>query len=159
MIKNGRAVGERVGGRSEVERSSGQSPMNGNESKTGTDCLFCRWIREGRAVETYGSAAGFKDGYPVTDGHLLVVPLRHAKNWFAMTERELRDIDSLIRILAEKIRRDDPSVSGFNIGTNIGESAGQTVFHAHIHLIPRRTGDSDNPRGGIRGVIDGKRCY
>jgi diadenosine tetraphosphate (Ap4A) HIT family hydrolase len=50
-------------------------------------------------------------------------------------------------------------VTGFNIGMNIGESAGQTVFHAHIHLIPRRDGDCDNPRGGIRGVIDGKRCY
>ena len=133
--------------------------MNDTESRTGKDCLFCRWIREGRGLETFGTAAAFEDGYPVTDGHLLVVPLRHAADWFAMTDRELRDVDELIRILAEKIRRDDPSVSGFNIGTNIGESAGQTVFHAHIHLIPRRAGDSDNPRGGIRGVIDGKRCY
>lgn len=133
--------------------------MNGVENRTETDCLFCRWIREGRHVQTCGSAAAFKDGYPVTDGHLLVVPLRHAQNWFAMTDSELRDADALIRLLAETIRKADPLVSGFNIGTNIGESAGQTVFHAHIHLIPRRAGDSENPRGGIRGVIDGKRCY
>ena len=129
------------------------------ESKTEAGCLFCRWIREGKAVKTLGSMAAFPDGYPVTEGHLLIVPLRHTPDWFAMTDQELRDTDAMIRILAESIRNSDPSVSGFNIGTNVGEAAGQTVFHAHIHLIPRRDGDSENPRGGIRGVIDGKRCY
>jgi diadenosine tetraphosphate (Ap4A) HIT family hydrolase len=72
---------------------------------------------------------------------------------------ELRDADSLIRMIADQLREGDPSVTGFNIGTNCGASAGQTVFHAHIHLIPRRDGDSDDPRGGIRGVIDGRRSY
>ena len=133
--------------------------MTETESATDTDCMFCRWIQEGRAAETFGSVAAFDDGHPVTDGHMLIVPLRHARDWFALTEREHRDVDAMIRILAEKIQRSDPSVTGFNIGTNAGESAGQTVFHAHIHLIPRRNGDCDNPVGGIRGVIDGKRCY
>lgn len=122
-------------------------------------CLFCRWIRAGKALATLGTVAAFDDGYPVTDGHLLVVPLRHTTDWFAMTEAEIRDSEALIRTLADRLRRRDPSISGFNIGTNAGESAGQTVFHAHIHLIPRRNGDVDNPTGGVRGVIDGKRCY
>ena len=123
------------------------------------NCLFCQWIRAGKAVETHGTVAAFDDGFPVTKGHLLIVPFRHTDNGFSMTEQEIRDCEALIRILSDKIRKSDLTVSGFNIGMNIGESAGQTVFHTHIHLIPRRDGDCDNPRGGIRGVIDGKRCY
>ena len=130
-------------------------PQNGSSRK----CLFCRWIRKGQAVETFGGMAAFEDGHPVTEGHLLLVPLRHTPDWFTMTDRELRDADALIRIVAGRIRRADPSVTGFNIGTNAGASAGQTVFHAHIHVIPRRDGDARDPRGGIRGVIDGRRCY
>jgi len=76
-----------------------------------------------------------------------------------MTAEEIRDSEALIRTLCKEIKKDDSSVSGFNIGMNIGESAGQTVFHAHIHLIPRRDGDCENPKGGVRGVIDGKRIY
>ena len=124
-----------------------------------SSCLFCRWIRAGKAVETLGTVAAFNDGYPVTDGHLLIAPLRHTADWFSMTGQELRDSDTLIRALVERIRPRDPLVTGFNIGTNIGASAGQTVFHAHIHLIPRRDGDTANPKGGVRGVIDGKREY
>ena len=123
------------------------------------DCLFCKWIEEERAMEKFGTVAAFKDGYPVTEGHLLVVPLRHTADAFSMTEQEIRDSQALTRRLCEKIRKNDSSVTGFNIGMNIGESAGQTIFHAHIHLIPRREGDCDNPRGGVRGVIDGKRSY
>ena len=123
------------------------------------DCLFCRWIRTGTAVETVGTVAAFNDGYPVTEGHLLIVPLRHTADWLTMTARELRDSEALIRRLTGRIKTADPGVTGFNIGTNIGRSAGQTVFHAHIHLIPRRDGDVDNPKGGVRGVIDGKRGY
>ena len=123
------------------------------------DCLFCRWVRDGEAVETFGTVAAFNDGYAVTEGHLLIVPIRHVTEGFSMTEQETRDSLALVGTLAGKIRESDPSVTGFNIGMNIGESAGQTVFHAHIHLIPRRDGDCDNPKGGVRGVIDGKRCY
>ena len=129
------------------------------QSDSNPDCLFCQWIKAGEAVERLGTVAAFKDGYPVTKGHLLIVPLRHTADGFSMSKQEIRDSEKLIRILSEKIINHDPSVTGFNIGMNIGESAGQTVFHAHIHLIPRRDGDCDNPRGGVRGVIDGKRCY
>jgi ATP adenylyltransferase len=131
----------------------------GNRGDHDPDCLFCQWIRAGKAVQTLGMVAAFNDGYPVTDGHLLVVPLRHTANWLSMTAEELRDGEALIRRLTAQIKKADPSVSGFNIGTNIGLSAGQTVFHAHIHLIPRRDGDVDDPKGGVRGVIDGKRSY
>ncbi|GAB6906958.1 Histidine triad (HIT) protein (fragment) [Desulfosarcina cetonica] len=123
------------------------------------DCLFCRWIREGTLIERAGTVAAVKDGFPVTDGHLLIVPLRHTADWFSMTDQELDDSRALIRTLARRIRQTDPSVSGFNIGTNSGISSGQTILHAHIHLIPRRDGDCPNPRGGVRGVIDGKRAY
>ncbi len=133
--------------------------MTGHQDHHDPDCLFCRWIRAGQPAAQFGTVAAFNDGNPVTDGHLLIVPLRHTPDWLSMTEQEVRDSEALIRTLAVRIRQRDPSVSGFNIGANIGTSAGQTVLHAHIHLIPRRDGDTDNPRGGIRGVIDGKRCY
>ena len=133
--------------------------MTGPPNDYQPDCLFCRWIKAGTPVETLGTVAAFNDGYPVTEGHLLIVPLRHTANWFSMTEQELRDSDKLIRTLIGKIRQGDPAVNGFNIGTNVGRSAGQTVWHAHIHLIPRRDGDTAHPKGGVRGVIDGKRSY
>lgn len=103
--------------------------------------------------------AAFKDGYPVTEGHLLIVPLRHTPDWLSMTAQEIRDSEVLIRNLVDTFKQEEASVTGFNIGMNIGESAGQTVFHAHIHLIPRRYGDTNVPRGGVRGVIPGKRGY
>lgn len=123
------------------------------------NCLFCHWIREGTVVDRLGTMAAVKDGFPVTDGHLLIIPARHTPDWFSMTDQEHTDSQALIRRLAEQIKKHDPSVTGFNIGTNSGASAGQTMFHAHIHLIPRRDGDCANPRGGVRGVIDGKRSY
>jgi diadenosine tetraphosphate (Ap4A) HIT family hydrolase len=131
----------------------------GKQDSLDQNCLFCQWVAEHNPVEILGTVAAFNDGYPVTKGHLLILPLRHTIDGFSMTEQELRDSGQLIRILTDKIKITDTSVTGFNIGMNIGESAGQTIFHAHIHLIPRRDGDCDNPRGGVRGVIDGKRCY
>jgi diadenosine tetraphosphate (Ap4A) HIT family hydrolase len=123
------------------------------------DCLFCKWVAEGKAVETNNTMAAFYDGYPVTPGHLLIVPKRHVADGLALTREEIHDSEALIRRLADRIRKEDPAVTGFNIGINIGESAGQTVMHAHIHLIPRRDGDTDDPKGGVRGVIPGKRGY
>jgi len=122
-------------------------------------CMFCGWIQEKNAVEGLDTAAAFEDGFPVTPGHLLIMPLRHVADGLSMTEEEVRDSLELLRFLTRRIRQSDPAVTGFNIGMNIGRSAGQTMFHAHIHLIPRREGDCDEPRGGVRGVIDGKRSY
>jgi len=123
------------------------------------DCLFCRWFGSGKSVATHGSVAAFIDGFPVTPGHLLIVPRRHVADGLDMNGQELRDSRELIDLLVERIRHDDPSVTGFNIGMNIGASAGQTVMHAHIHLIPRRDGDTNDPKGGVRGVVPGKRGY
>ena len=133
--------------------------MKPNRNHHDADCLFCRWLDEGQAVADHGSVAAFSDGFPVTPGHLLIVPKRHVADGLEMNARELGDSRELIDRLVKRIRRDDPSVTGFNVGINIGASAGQTVMHTHIHLIPRRDGDTDNPRDGVRGVIPGKRAY
>jgi len=76
-----------------------------------------------------------------------------------MTESEREDASDLLRVLKKKLEEKDETITGFNIGMNSGESAGQTVMHAHIHLIPRRRGDTPNPRGGLRGVIPEKMSY
>ena len=123
------------------------------------DCPFCYDNIKDRIIAEQNSVVAIQDSYPVTDGHLLVVPKRHMANCFAMNETEKTDIDVLILKLKKRIVERDHSVTGFNIGTNIGESAGQTIFHAHIHLIPRRNGDTPNPRGGVRGVIPEKMSY
>jgi diadenosine tetraphosphate (Ap4A) HIT family hydrolase len=99
------------------------------------------------------------DTNPVTPGHHLVVPVRHVTDYFEMNEREVREAHRMLRELRERLRNDDPSIAGFNIGMNCGPAAGQTIFHAHIHLIPRRFGDTPDPRGGVRGVIPGMMSY
>ena len=76
-----------------------------------------------------------------------------------MVERERIDANNLLRILRTRIQREDATVTGFNVGMNCGEDAGQTVMHAHIHLIPRRRGDTAKPRGGVRGVIPDRMGY
>jgi len=100
-----------------------------------------------------------KDKHPVTPGHLLVIPVRHTSDFFAMTEAERTDANQLLRLLQGKIKAEDLKVTGFNVGMNCGETAGQTVSHAHIHLIPRRKGDMADPKGGVRGVIPDGQGY
>ena len=122
-------------------------------------CIFCRENVKERIVEETATVMAIRDGYPVTEGHLLIVPKRHAGNYFDLTEAERNDIHCMLERMYRKTLETDPTVTGFNIGVNIGESAGQSVFHVHIHLIPRRDGDTENPKGGVRGVIPGKRGY
>lgn len=122
-------------------------------------CRFCRPDIESRVVAEFQTVWAFKDRYPVTRGHLLVAPKRHTPDWFSMTANERRDADCLIRRLKDEIEKSDGAVGGFNIGINCGKCAGQTIFHAHIHLIPRRPGDTENPTGGVRGVIPDKMAY
>ena len=87
------------------------------------------------------------------------LPRRHTADLFGMVERERIDANNLLRILRTRIQREDSTVTGFNVGMNCGDDAGQTVMHAHIHLIPRRRGDTAKPRGGMRGVIPVKMAY
>ena len=99
------------------------------------------------------------DTSPVTPGHMLIIPRRHCSDYFKLTAEEKKDADTLLHQLQADILKKDPGVTGFNIGINCGETAGQTIFHAHIHLIPRRVGDTPRPRGGVRGVIPEKMNY
>ena len=99
------------------------------------------------------------DNHPVTALHTLAMPKRHAATFFDLFEPERRAINQLLDELRAEIMKKDASVSGFNIGMNNGDTAGQTVGHAHVHLIPRRQGDVQDPRGGVRGVIPGKAAY
>ena len=104
-------------------------------------------------------AYAIRDGFPVTALHTLVIPKRHVEDYFGLTSGELLACDALLRSLKSDITRTDPMVVAFNIGMNAGRAAGQTIFHCHIHLIPRREGDVENPRGGVRHVIPGKGFY
>ena len=125
---------------------------------TDEDCLFCN-IPPVRIVLENELAYAVRDGYPVTEMHSLIIPKRHIQDYFDLTTEELIACDQLIRSLKNEISNSDQSVNGFNIGINSGETAGQTIFHCHIHLIPRRTGDVDNPRGGVRNIIPGMGNY
>lgn len=123
-----------------------------------SECIFCN-IPQGRIVAENSLAYAIRDGFPVTQSHTLVIPKRHAEDFFALTEGEILACNQLILDVRQTILDQDPTVHGFNIGMNSGEVAGQTVFHCHIHLIPRRKGDVDNPRGGVRHTIPGKGHY
>ena len=122
------------------------------------DCLFCN-IPPVRIILENELAYAVRDGYPVTEMHSLIIPKRHIPDYFDLTKEELIACDQLIRSLKDEISNSDNSINGFNIGMNSGETAGQTIFHCHIHLIPRRTGDVDNPRGGVRNIIPGMGNY
>jgi ATP adenylyltransferase len=104
-------------------------------------------------------AYAVRDTSPVTPLHTLIVPNRHVADYFALDGDEKRGIDNLLGEVRRHILARDTTVGGFNIGINVGEVAGQTIFHCHVHLIPRRPGDVANPRGGVRAVIPGKADY
>ncbi len=120
-------------------------------------CIFCDIPTE-RIVWQDELVFAIRDAFPVTEGHTLLIPKRHVATWFEATEAEQR---ALMRGLdAAKAQLDATEApDGYNIGINAGAAAGQTVMHLHVHLIPRRTGDVDDPRGGVRHVIPGKGNY
>ena len=121
-------------------------------------CLFCDSKKSGIAHENNLAYASY-DSYPVSDHHCLIIPKRHIKDYFDMTNDELIACNDLIQIVKNEILSKDVNVKGFNIGTNAGKIAGQSIMHCHIHLIPRREGDVDNPQGGVRSVIPNKQHY
>lgn len=126
--------------------------------KKSENCLFCN-IDRGRIISENDLAYTVHDGYPVTELHTLIIPKRHAETYFDLSDQERDACYQLMEQSKDAIEAEDPTVTGFNIGINNGESAGQTIFHSHIHLIPRREGDVENPRGGIRHLIPGKGFY
>ena len=123
-----------------------------------TPCPFCT-LAEDRILASNELAIATPDGFPVSPGHTLIIPKRHVADWFSLTQAELLACNELLHEVRAHLLDEDPSIDGFNIGANVGEVAGQTVFHCHIHLIPRRAGDVPEPRGGIRHVIPGKGSY
>ena len=122
------------------------------------DCVFCN-LDESRIEIENDLALSFKDLYPVTYGHTLVIPKRKVQSFFDLTEEETAAMFELLHLQKEDLKNKDSSITGFNIGVNDGEDAGQTIMHCHIHLIPRRSGDMEDPRGGVRGVIPEKQSY
>ena len=121
-------------------------------------CLFCNIKQSGLAHENELAYASY-DSYPVSENHCLIIPKRHINNYFDLSKDELIACDDLIRIVKDEIIKRDKTVKGFNLGTNIGKVSGQSIFHCHFHLIPRRQGDVENPQGGVRSVIPNKQHY
>ena len=121
-------------------------------------CLFCNIKESGCDYENDLAYANF-DPYPVSKDHSLIIPKRHIKDYFDLSKEELIACDQLAKIVKDEIINKDNSVKGFNLGTNVGKASGQSIFHCHFHLIPRREGDVENPQGGVRSVIPSKQHY
>jgi len=121
-------------------------------------CLFCNSKSSGVVHENDLAYASY-DTYPVSKHHCLIIPKRHVKDYFELSNKELIACNDLIKIIRTEIINKDNTVKAFNIGTNIGKISGQSIMHCHIHLIPRREGDVKNPQGGVRGVISSKQHY
>ena len=122
------------------------------------DCIFCEGYAD-RVIDENELCFAIRDAYPVTKHHTLIIPKRHVANYFDLYQPELNAIHNLLNKQRDQIIALDSKITGFNVGINEGTSAGQTVFHVHVHLIPRRDGDTNNPKGGVRGVIPTKQSY
>lgn len=119
-------------------------------------CLFCK---DARGVSLQHELAySARDSYPTSPGHTLVIPRRHVASFFELTPEE---VAACMHLIKEEKRLIDEAFNpdGYNIGVNIGPAAGQSIFHVHIHLIPRYQGDVENPQGGVRHVIPKKAHY
>jgi len=116
--------------------------MSHKEEATRQDCPFCGDGCESRSIAREGSVLAVLDKYPVTPLHTLVIPRRHLADYFDLLPEERVDTEVLLGRLRREILEQDPTVTGFNVGVNCGTSAGQTIMHVHIHLIPRRDGDT-----------------
>lgn len=122
-----------------------------------TGCSFCD-LRPDSIVAQDEHAVAFRDRYPVADGHTLVVPRRHVESAFDLDSEELASLWALVARVRGALAA-ELAADSFTVGLNDGIAAGQTVMHAHVHVIPRRTGDVEDPRGGIRWVIPIRAAY
>ena len=125
---------------------------------TEKDCVFCRLDADRTILASSSLAFAIYDKFPVNPGHTLIIPKRHTANYFDLSAEEQQALFALLNEVKQQLA-ENYSPDGFNVGINVGEAAGQTVGHVHIHLIPRYNGDIANPRGGVRGVIPGRREY
>ena len=122
------------------------------------NCIFCN-IEEDLIVHKYKHFYVIRDAFPVTPLHSLIITKRHVVSYFQCSKEEHDEIPIILDTQKTELKILDDTITGFNIGMNIGEDAGQTIFHCHIHIIPRRQGDTPNPKGGVRGVIPLKQKY
>jgi diadenosine tetraphosphate (Ap4A) HIT family hydrolase/5-methylcytosine-specific restriction endonuclease McrA len=124
-------------------------------------CLFCdAQVSDSKRIVAQNTLAYVtRDAFPVTPHHTLIVPKRHVLDYFGLRQPEVNAINRLLTAQKDFLHRLDPTIEGFNVGANCGAAAGQSVFHCHMHLIPRRSGDTPSPRGGVRHVIPAKGNY
>ena len=121
-------------------------------------CIFCN-MDESRMIFQNDLFYAIRDGFPVTFLHTLLIPRRHVTSYFSLSSDEKSTLIETLDFLRGEILDSDASITGFNVGFNDGVSAGQTVMHCHVHIIPRREKDVSDPRGGVRGVIPDKQKY
>lgn len=122
------------------------------------DCPFCNIDKTREIIASSDLSLAFFDGFPVSKGHALIIPRRHVASFFDLSDAEKQDMLSLLDQV-KSVVEDRYHPDGYNIGINVNEAAGQSVFHVHMHLIPRYKGDVANPKGGVRGVIPSKQSY
>ena len=133
--------------------------MSAGLSAAQHDCPFCKRLRAHEMLlASRPLAVAFPDAFPVSPGHCLVIPRRHEPDFFALSREEQEDVWDLVWELRELLEAEHDTAS-FNVGINAGEAAGQTVAHAHVHVVPRYPGDVPDPRGGVRWVLPDKARY
>lgn len=111
------------------------------------DCPFCEYLRTGEKPVENRFAFAKPDKHPFKKGHTLIVSKRHVADFFDLTREEAEGIFDALHARRKQLLEQDPTIEGFNVGFNVGAIAGQTVFHVHVHLMPRRPGDGDHPSG------------
>lgn len=121
-------------------------------------CVFCGGIEKDRVLFETRKWIAMYDKYPVSKGHVLLIPKEHYETFFDLPEQLTNSIQYWIKRI-KNILDDKYHPSGYNIGVNCGKSAGQTVMHCHIHIIPRYDGDVEDPRGGVRGCVPSRMSY
>ena len=127
-----------------------------NQSK---DCFFCNRAKKDSIYSSNFLYVVRDNKFPVTKHHTLIVTHRHVADFFDLNNEELSDLGNILKKQRQLLLNLDKDITGFNVGVNSGIDAGQSIMHCHIHLIPRRKGDMNNPRGGVRGVIPSKQKY
>ena len=121
-------------------------------------CRFCH-PKDEEILDENDLCLTLVDNFPVSDGHCLIIPKRHADTCFEMNAAEVAAMHQLLQRTRERLINNDSTITGFNTGMNSGQSAGQSILHAHMHVIPRRDGDQENPQGGVRNIFPDKAKY
>jgi diadenosine tetraphosphate (Ap4A) HIT family hydrolase len=117
-----------------------------------SDCIFCRHRDRGDALAANELAVAFPAGFPVSQGHALIVPRRHEPDFFSLSVEEQAAVIALVNPVRAALNREFQP-DAYNLGVNAGKAAGQTILHTHLHVIPRYAGDVPEPRGGVRWVL------